>query len=1107
VRKLKQTDTKKDAFKYRYAGPNSYDVLDGMREPEHKDARKGYIKDLREKDFVIFSPRPIDFERFDELLEKHPDVRQWIENEPDPVLVSEWLACSFPEIFYTIEHVFEVYTDWKMRWTKKRPGGFIGGDPLQIPPILFDALGSNEIESLARRWFRKEIRALNNDPWKAIKRVDASVKQEADPKRRAFLAHVAITMRTFMSLKFPAFVEELEGGKPFPSAHVRLWVQRLKARDNVLIVGDVGTQKTSASIIGMEELGCDVVVIIARSYAKEMWAEEIRKYYRASQDPYVIPGMKDLDLLENMKRAKILGHRFFIVGYGNMRTSQEVDIEGEAYGDRLTEALLRLKPTGIIIDEAHAIKGKGTGAQRVMQVAQSETVKHRVMLTATPFENRPNEVANLACLLAPEEYPNPEMFLAKCKNNPRVYFAMMAGRMCDYFTQEDVLDLPPTNLTPDDYFPLLRIPCPPDMRRLQDRILNDGECEAKNQVNRLIQCLAIPSVAKRWYPELRKLPCIKDARANPKLIAIRQDIERLIRTGKVVIASGIFAGGITQGLKDGGEELHAAALLESWFPGKVLSIDGSSGAAGRIAIQEAWQTNPDIRILVASVRATAESLNFTLKRVPGSIEKVTVFYLSLPWKPTQYLQFNGRFRRPGCEVPIDVYTLFLEGTADENILELNQKKWRNSLIGVHGMQLFPEEEEALERSCFKRILDTPGRWLTHVFGRMLGRGELVNAKLLDGNIFDLPVAETMARYYLQVEDVSTSGQISRVVAPTLRRWRETGVIPSWDALLDVGCGPLILERKLDAPLHAVDLNPWMIKIGREHSAYGGQNAIEGAASRLPKEWSNRFSFVMLSLVLDLTTTRDGGNKLAPERVRVLQQMHRVLQTGGLLWCTFQARCFDESSFEAFVQAIKPFGFEPVDPWCNRIEATDHKYHPFTFWSLLLRKRSELRDTKPACPHFIHELPRGEGQPGRAKKRVQPKPPELSPVPVKGIRHEQFVIQDKNGDSIDLETALRTIKPASIEVEGTTIVDEYEIHPDEEAQLLLLHEMIRKRCRLRLGGRLSETLATMLFQKRPKSLVDLEALWRSFRRHKGAPSITFRNLGSDIRTFFKKEKTA
>ena len=132
---------------------------------------------------------------------------------------------------------------------------------------------------------------------------------------------------------------------------------------------------------------------------------------------------------------------------------------------------------------------------------------------------------------------------------------------------------------------------------------------------------------------------------------------------------------------------------------------------------------------------------------------------------------------------------------------------------------------------------------------------------------------------------------------------------------------------------------------------------------------------------------------------------------------------------------------------------------------------------------------------------------MSPVPVKGIRHEQFVIQDKNGDSIDLETALRTIKPASIEVEGTTIVDEYEIHPDEEAQLLLLHEMIRKRCRLRLGGRLSETLATMLFQKRPKSLVDLEALWRSFRRHKGAPSITFRNLGSDIRTFFKKEKTA
>ncbi|MFA5935574.1 MAG: SNF2-related protein [Patescibacteria group bacterium] len=1020
-------------LRFREASEDNRKMLEGIDESK---LRGRYLDHLRNKEWTVFTPREVDFERFHELLERDPELKFWIEHETDPVLIAERLSRTYPHLFYTIEHVFQIYTDWKIKWTKSHghQGGGIAPDYLSIPDHLLTTLVDSELHMVARRWFRKHIKELNRNPQKMIAKIEGKIRTETNAKKRGLFKHVRALMRQFVQEKYPAFKTEIVKGKPFPSMHVRLWVKQICERGNAMIVGDVGTQKTSAAIVGLEQLGCRAVIVVCRSYAKNtVWAQEIPRYYKEAMDPYIVRGLEDISALEHMTPKDLRRHRFIIVGYGNLQYGATTRRRGsKKYGDQLVEALLRLKPDGIIIDEAHAIKGRGTRSQRVLRLATAPSVKHRLMLTATPFENNPNEVAHMATLLDPKTYPMPETFLAMCRKNPRIFFGMMSSRMCDYFSQEEVLDLPATNLPPLGFTQIISLPCPQDIREVHDAIQNDGNLEPRQQVNRMTRFLSVPKAAKDWYPHLSGLRCFSDPMANPKLKYLKKEIAERIKKGKVVVASGIFASGITrklEGVREDPDTYEIAALLKQWFPGNVLVIDGSTGSGhfgGRREIQERWRTDPEARILVASVPATAESLNFISPLIPGSVEKVTVYYLTLPWKPTQALQFNGRFHRSGAEVPMDVFTLAINGTADGALIELNERKWRNFLIGVHGMAIQTEEEHALEETTFRKLTSTPGQWLRDAFRQMMGLGEEGIQKFLGKTLRELPVADTIADYYLKTEDQGTSGQISRVTVPTLTRWHKMGVITSWEDVLDLGCGPLILERKLNAPVFSIDINPKMIEIGRDHSYHAGRNAFEGCASRMPKKWRGKFSMVVASLVLDLTSRRrpKGGGEI--ERVTILDECHRVLKRGGHLWCTVQSRSFDDESFQAFLEALKPFGFEAVDPWCNRIVAVDHKDHPFTFWSLLLRKRSDIHQVNPPPPLFLQELP----------KEMQPKP-KTPPQPKKSVesepdlvRHEQFAIRDRNGKLVPIQDATGRIRPKNVPDDYEEII--YYATDDESA---------------------------------------------------------------------------
>ena len=1059
------TTASQSLFRARQATADNWDIAEGIRDLKQ---RKNYVDYLRQDEWVVFTPREIDFQRFRELAESDP----YIASETDPRILAEILVRKYPDIFITVDHVYSVVTDWGIRRSLKRPVRGTGADdPPQIPPHLIEAFSEQELVILAKGFFRKWVRRLNQDPEKTIVLIEKLEKTTKHQKEKFLLHHVLEIVRELCKMHFPGFNSEIVPGMPFPSMHVRLWIKQLMERVNAIIIGDVGTQKTSAAVIGLEMLRSKATVVFCRSYAREtVWANELKRYYRDAPDPFVFVGNGDLRVIEKMGPEGLRRHKYLIVGYGGAQ-SGNMDDECVEDGDRLVEAISRLHPDSVIIDEAHAIKGSGKRASRTLRVARLESVKHRLMLTATPYENATNEAANMATLLDPQAFPNGEAFVAQCRNNPRLYFGLMSSKTLDYFAQEDVLNLPPSNYTTLDFFPTVELECPPDIAKVHRAIADDGHLEARLQVQRMTRFLAIPFVGKDWYPHAADLPCFSDPLANPKLAYLRTRTEELIKKGKVVIASGIYAGGVTRERDDVGEDddndaYEIAALFESWFPGKVKRFDpvaaNANGGKARQEICDAWRFDPEIKILVVSVQAAAESVNLSVQKSP-EVERVSIFYLSLPWKATMYCQFNGRFRRPGSEVPVDSYVLVIKGTADEALLHMNEIKWRNFLIGVHGMPLLAVEERALEKATFEKLTISPKRWLRAAFGRLAGAGEGRIAKMLSGTLQGLPVGQTIADYYLETEDISTTGHIARYAVPILREWRGLGLITAWENVHDAGCGTLPYERRLNEPIFGTDMNPAMIETGRAHSYHRGKNTSEARLSALPKEWTGRFEVNLAALVLHLSSSAKRKGK-EPERIKILRELNRTLRMKGLLWILLPKFCLEEESFKRFVRALNGFGFETVNAQTGYVEASDHREHPFAFWSIALRKTEDAPEGDLECPLFVFEQMRPDVTVWMKRGYRPPTPGTMVMV-----KHERF-------------TLTKLIAPRSVSIDpvnrgnrfkrfADALIAKFEIR-DQLVELAVREEMLKAR---------------------PRKWEEFKKVWRRLAKIHRAPKIDWSRL--------------
>lgn len=99
---------------------------------------------------------------------------------------------------------------------------------------------------------------------------------------------------------------------------------------------------------------------------------------------------------------------------------------------------------------------------------------------------------------------------------------------------------------------------------------------------------------------------------------------------------------------------------------KWVSITGSDSPKKRLAAEDAFQSDPKIRVCVATVDAAYAGLNLTAANY--------VYFATLPWTPAKKRQAEDRAYRIGQERDVLVITPIFLDSIDEQLLELLQYK-------------------------------------------------------------------------------------------------------------------------------------------------------------------------------------------------------------------------------------------------------------------------------------------------------------------------------------------------------------------------------------------------------------------------------------------------
>ncbi|MBI4435766.1 methyltransferase domain-containing protein [Candidatus Uhrbacteria bacterium] len=753
-------------------------------------------------------------------------------------------------------------------------------------------------------------------------------------------------MERYFDTSYDRTVPQLNG-RLFPAVHVRWWLERSRSEMRVLNIGDTGTYKTSYSAIAMREAGCRRVLVFCAPNARQNWARELRLYY-----PH-LRVMGRIEVIESARDVEVLSANaeFLIVGYTTLIHRSVID------------ALKNQEIDGIIWDESQYGKNvigsspakRALGALEIIH-AHAPRVKKIVANSATPWENSPEEIAALACVLRPELFPDPKSFLRSgAYASPRFLRALLETCILDIGLHE-VRDLPSVTPKPwEDLFGAVAVDMTLTQSALYQHLLDhvpeqdEGDdslrvvngVDGSQKVRYLLYACDMPHVLERlaqydWPPEVEA--AFEDWRLSAKLVWLRETIDQAIGKAKIVVASGLYVQGVTQPVKDDDEILWIGRCLREWYGEEsVLLLDGSVAIGEeRDALITRWREEERARILLVSTKTCPDSINLSVTIKPNpTLQELLVIGFAMDWKP--WKQFLGRFYREGLALPMRYLSLVLRHTVCEARMDLNRRKWTSQTR--FRSRVPPTAEEWAEYSqddanTLSGFMRSPEEWVSLINNDVRGAGESSATAYLDRDSGLSTNGEIFARSFLAAQEHMASGHIARHMRFAIQEGLiPGGILTDPTAILDAGCGPATLARTLALPVMGVDLNPWMIDVAREVAPELAVNSQKGKLSELPREWTDRFRLTVSSMVLDWTAL---GSAQESERLQCLRELIRVTDPHGLIWLTFNHSSMDESLFRAWTGALKHAGCEllPLTGLVVPVVETTKKTPSFAFWSIV-----------------------------------------------------------------------------------------------------------------------------------------------------------------------------
>jgi SNF2 family DNA or RNA helicase len=368
----------------------------------------------------------------------------------------------------------------------------------------------------------------------------------------------------------------------------------------------------------------------------------------------------------------------------------------------------------IIVDEAHHLKNRASVSWKFVNALQK---KYILLLTATPVQNDLDELYNLITILKPGQLKTPRQFRRQfvVQGDPRLpknrgrLRELLADVMVRHARSQVSVSLPPRHAH------TIRLTPSPEERALYDEVSafvreqisasasapGDEPKESPRRGLTSTQKFTLQMIQREigsspWAaaPTLQKLADRNEMRPfRAKLLALADRATQVESWAKAdALEKLLLAGGTTGASRDGKVIIftHFYATLERLAERlRALGIDfvlyhgGLSLAQKDKAIRRFEQS---ARVLL-STEAAGEGRNLQFCR--------TMVNFDLPWNPMRIEQRVGRIHRIGQTHEVDIFNLSAEGTIEDYILDLLDRKLNmfELVIGETGMILGQLAEE------------------------------------------------------------------------------------------------------------------------------------------------------------------------------------------------------------------------------------------------------------------------------------------------------------------------------------------------------------------------------------------------------------------------------
>lgn len=416
-----------------------------------------------------------------------------------------------------------------------------------------------------------------------------------------------------------------------------------------IIIGDEpGLGKTLQSIGIVDTANAYPCLVICPSSLKINWQREFEKFTD-----------KSALVLDNNVRTTwgyllSMGvHQVAIVNYESLRKFFVWDIRGGKQF-RLKDVVFNPQIQAfksIIIDESHRVKDP-SAQQTIFTKGLSVGKDWCILLSGTPVVNRPEDlIAQLSIMNRLGEFGGRAKFIADYCTDPKDKTAKSAVPLSELSRQ--LYDTCMIRREKAKVLPQL-----PDKTRvdLYIEISNDKEYNLAAEdlaayLQEYTECTDWEIRRKMRMEALVKFMTLRSLATKGKIAQAVDFIRTFLDSGKKLI---VFC------------SLHEIVdELQKVFP-RAVTVTGRDSAVNKQASVDAFQNNPNVQLIICSIKAAGVGLTLTAAS--------DVAFIELAWTYADCCQCEDRAHRIGQKDNVTCYYLLGRGTIDHTIYRLIHRK-------------------------------------------------------------------------------------------------------------------------------------------------------------------------------------------------------------------------------------------------------------------------------------------------------------------------------------------------------------------------------------------------------------------------------------------------